>query len=102
VDDKLRIEIRNGTVPVEVSLIGSVDVAGEGHLIEMLSLLAGQEVVVNLSRAGFIDSSGVRALLVSHKASGAAGGSLALRAPSPEIARVLEITGMDMVIKIVG
>jgi anti-sigma B factor antagonist len=102
VDEKLRIEIRNGTDPVEVSLIGSIDVAGEGHLLDMLSLLAGQEVIVDLSRAGFIDSSGVRALLVGHKETEAAGGSLALRAPPPEIARVLELTAMDRVIRIIG
>lgn len=101
VDEKLRIEVRNGTVPVEVSLIGDIDLAGEGHLIDMLSLLAAQEVIVDLSRSGFIDSSGVRALVVGHKASEAAGGSLALRAPSPEIARVFEITGMGEFIKII-
>jgi anti-sigma B factor antagonist len=101
VDEQLQIEVRNGTEPVEVSLIGDVDVATEARVVEALSALAAQEVIVDLSQVGFLDSSGIRALVVGHRASEAAGGSLALRGPSSEAAQVLELTRINEVIRVV-
>ena len=100
-DQHLQIEIRNGTGPVVVSLTGDIDLATEGQVTGALTGLAGREVIVDLSRVGFIDSSGIRALVVGNKASEEAGGTLALRAPSANTARVLEVTGVSTYIKIV-
>ena len=101
VDEQLQIQVRNGTEPVEVSLIGDVDVAAETEVVEILSALAAQEVIVDLSQVGFLDSSGIRALVIVHRAAQAAGGSLALRRPSSEAAQVLELTRLNEVIRVV-
>jgi anti-sigma B factor antagonist len=100
-DEHLRIEIRNGTEPVEVTLIGEIDLATEGQVVEALSGVAGHEVIVDLSRVEYIDSSGLRALIMANKNSETAGGSLALRSPASAAARVLEMTGISKCIKIV-
>lgn len=100
-NEQLRIEVRNGIEPVEVSLIGDVDIATEQRVIEALAAVAAQAVIVDLSHVGFLDSSGIRALVIGHRASRAAGGSLALRAPSPEVSQVLELTRTNEVIRIV-
>ena len=100
-EKQLQIEVRNGTEPIEVSLVGDVDVATEPRVVEALAAVAAQEVIVDLSHVGFLDSSGIRALVVGHRASRAAGGSLALRPPSSEVAQVLELTRTNEVIRIV-
>ncbi len=100
VSKQLQIEVRNGTEPVEVSLVGDVDVASETLVVETLSALATQQVIVDLSQVGFLDSSGIRALVIGHRASKAAGGSLALRGPSYEAAQVLELTRLTEVIRV--
>ena len=66
-NEQLRIEIRNGIEPIEVSLIGDVDMATEQQVIEALSGIAAQAVIVDLSHVGFLDSSGIRALVVGHR-----------------------------------
>ena len=91
---QLEIVVRNGTEPVEVSLFGDMDLATEGQVVEALSWLAAKAVIVDLSRVDFIDSSGIRALVIGHRAAEEAGGSLALRAPSSLAARVLDMTGI--------
>ena len=100
-DKHLQIEVRSATEPVVVSLVGEVDMASETLVVEALSALAAREVIVDLSQVGFLDSSGIRALVMSHRASTAAGGSLALRGPSSEAAQVLELTRLNEVIRVV-
>jgi anti-sigma B factor antagonist len=95
----LQIEVRNGADVVEVSLIGDVDMATEEQVVDALSPFAGRAVIVDLSRVGFIDSSGMRALVLGKRASDAAGGSVALRAPSSEATRVLDISGVSAFIE---
>jgi anti-sigma B factor antagonist len=101
VDKQLQIEVRNRGEPVVVSLVGDVDMASETMVVEALSALAARAVIVDLSQVCFLDSSGIRALVIGHRASTAAGGSLALRGPSSEAAQVLELTGLDEVIRVV-
>jgi len=101
VDKPLQIEVREGTEPVEVSLIGDVDLDAEARVVEALSALAARDVIVDLSRVGFLDSSGVRAFVIGQRASNAAGGSLVLRAPSTEAAQVLELTRLNQAIRVV-
>ena len=82
---QLQIEVRNGTEPVEVLLVGDVDLATEEQVVDALSWVADHKVVVDLFRVDFIDSSGIRALVIGHRAAEEAGGSLALepRRPRP-------------------
>ena len=100
-DKQLQIEVRDAAEPVVVSLVGDVDMASETLVVEALAALAAREVIVDLSQVGFLDSSGIRALVIGHRASKAAGGSLALRGPSSEAAQVLELTRLNEVIRVV-
>jgi anti-sigma B factor antagonist len=52
-------------------------------------------VTIDLRDVGFIDSSGLRALVVAHKALQDQGGSLVVANPSASTARLLEVTGLD-------
>lgn len=58
------------------------------------------QVVVDLSRTSFIDSSGLGAFVKLSKAVAARGGHLRLTSPVPQVARVFEITGVHQVIDI--
>lgn len=85
---------------------GEIDMAGgpvlEAAILEREALatdpVAGScephaAVVIDLSGVSFIDSCGLRALLGAARRAGAQDRWVALRAASPEVARLLEITG---------
>lgn len=59
-------------------------------------LLAEQidEVVLDLSQTGFLDSSGLRAILTAQRRLAENNGRMTLRAPSEAVSRLLEITGL--------
>ena len=89
-------EQRNGARIVRVS--GEVDISTHERLGEQLvsEAGAGDFVVVDLSSCNFLDSSGIRALLLGQKAAESSGsGRFAIVASSPQVARVLELTGVD-------
>jgi anti-anti-sigma factor len=51
-------------------------------------------VVLDLAAVTFLDSSGIRALLVARQRALACGTQLVLRRPSPPVQRVLALTGL--------
>lgn len=80
-----------------VSLDGELDLATAPQLREQLVTLAekdGGDVVVDLTRLAFIDSTGLSVLVMALNRSRAAGGSIVLRNPSDSVMRILEITGL--------
>ena len=96
VEFEITTEQRNGARIVRVS--GEVDISTHERLGDHLvsEAKSGEYVVVDLSACNFIDSSGIRALLLGHKATETSdGGRFALVASSPQVARVLELTGVD-------
>jgi anti-sigma B factor antagonist len=52
------------------------------------------DLVLDLSQTGFLDSSGLRALLTQHRRLEAGNGRLELRDASEPVLRLLEITGL--------
>lgn len=58
------------------------------------------QVVVDLSRTSFIDSSGIGAFVKLSKTVAARGGHLRLTSPTPQVARVFEISGVHQVVDI--
>jgi len=58
-------------------------------------------VIVDLSQLEFIDSSGLHALLATHRRLQRSGGRLVIVRGSPQVQRVLEITGLDRLFEIV-
>jgi anti-sigma B factor antagonist len=92
-DDPIRTVIR-----VE----GELDLGTAPKLSDLLDgpAAAGKRVVLDLTECGFIDSSGLRALLSARSAADTAGGSLALVVADPNILRVFEVASLDQVLEI--
>jgi anti-anti-sigma factor len=83
-----------------VTLRGELDLSVINAFLEAIDkVLAapGERVIVVLDELTFIDSSGVRALLV---ASTRAQDRLVFSRPSPQVARVLSLSGLDDVLPI--
>lgn len=92
-DDPIRTVVR-----VE----GDLDLGTAPRLSDMIDgpAATGKRVVLDLTACGFIDSSGLRALLTARSAADTAGGSLALVVADPNILRVFEVASLDQVLEI--
>ncbi|MGE5746585.1 MAG: STAS domain-containing protein [Solirubrobacterales bacterium] len=103
-----QFEISSGPGPEDVYLVrvsGEVDMSHEEELRgELRTAVAADAkgVVVDLTECEFIDSSGVRALLLSREAQHSDQDSerLAVAAASDQILRILSVMGIDRVIPI--
>ena len=93
---------REGDVPV-VHVRGDLDIATAGQLRDCVLGLydAGERrLVIELSEASFADSSGLNAIVWSARRITEDHGTVTLRAPSPSVQRVLELSGLDKVIPV--
>ena len=103
-----QFEINSGPGPEDVFVVriaGEVDMSHEEELRgELRTAVAAESkgVVVDLTECEFIDSSGVRALLLSREAQNSDDGAehLAVAASSKQILRILSVMGIDRVIPI--
>ncbi|MEU0491288.1 STAS domain-containing protein [Nocardiopsis sp. NPDC006139] len=88
-----------------VSVEGEIDLATVPGLRARLAAAAREEgcecLVVDLAGVGFLDASGVGALVAARRAMNARGGRLVLARPRPVVSRVLGILGLDRVFEIV-
>lgn len=53
-----------------------------------------EHCIVDLAEVSFIDSSGLRVIVEAHSQRRERGGGMTLRAPSPSVERLLEISGV--------
>jgi anti-anti-sigma factor len=103
-----QFEIGSGPGPDGVCVVrvrGEVDMSHEEELRgELRSAIASDAngIVVDLTECEFIDSTGVRALLLSREAQHSEQGSarMAVAASSDQILRILSVMGIDHVIPI--
>ena len=80
-----------------VTVQGELDAYTAPGLEDHIGGLLGEhvsELVLDLAQTGFLDSSGLRALLTVHRRLEASDGRLELREPSEPVLRLLEITGL--------
>ncbi len=87
-----------------VHVTGEVDLETAGDLKSRLLALAGdgaQYITVDLANTDFIDSTGLHALVVALRMLREQGGDLVLQSPSRNAARVLELSGLSTVVKVV-
>ena len=106
--DNPQIENSSGPGPEDayvVRVTGEVDMSHEEQLRAELhrAVVADTKgIVVDLTECEFIDSSGIRALLLSRQEKNPGGGSetLAVAASSDQILRILGVMGLDQVIPI--
>ncbi|MFH8804554.1 STAS domain-containing protein [Streptomyces sp. NPDC017936] len=86
-----------------LTLTGALDHHTNSRLTSSLQALpqtATPTVWLELSGLSFIDSTGLTCLLQVSRAVGAAGGHLALIAPSPPVQQMLDITGIGQVLAV--
>jgi anti-sigma B factor antagonist len=103
-----QFEISSGPGPDDVYVVrvrGEVDMSHEEELrAELHSAVEADAkgVVVDLTECEFIDSSAIRALLLSREEKGSDGGteSFAVAASSEQILRILSVMGLDQVLPI--
>ena len=90
-----------GGPSVVLEPVGDLDIASAPALSEAVESAVGasaQTVTIDLRRVGFMDSSGIRALVTAYRRSRRAGFSLALLPGPPAVQRLLEATGLDDVL----
>jgi anti-sigma B factor antagonist len=82
-----------------VCLRGELDVAAAAKVAAALVQVAvlARQVIVDLEGLGFIDSSGLAALVRARKHAQQAGGDLLLAAPQRQVLRVLAVTRLTEV-----
>ena len=76
---------------------GELDAYSAPGLEDQIGRLVSEqvdEVVLDLSQTGFLDSSGLRAILTAQRRLTENNGQMKLRAPSEAVSRLLEITGL--------
>jgi anti-sigma B factor antagonist len=103
-----QFEISSGPGPDDVYVVrvrGEVDMSHEEELrAELHSAVEADAkgIVVDLTECEFIDSSAIRALLLSREEKGSDGGneSFAVAASSEQILRILSVMGLDQVLPI--
>ncbi|MGH9013513.1 MAG: STAS domain-containing protein [Acidimicrobiia bacterium] len=98
-------ETRAGTQDDEIVIVasGEIDLAAAVGLRAEISAAVGRSpdvVVVDLADAGFIDSSGIDALVRGYRSAERAGIELVVQSPSPFCRRALEITTLNEIVKI--
>lgn len=97
VPDDFRITVAaesNGVTVLTVS--GELDIATADTLQSRTrrTLAEGYDVVIDLAGVTFFDCSGLRALIVARHVAAQFGARLRLRAPSPAVERILQVTGV--------
>jgi anti-anti-sigma factor len=95
--DQLRITAERADEQDILHLDGELDPHTAPLLKQEVDRLAeggSLDIVLDLSRLAFIDSSGLRVVISAHREMADRGGQLALRSPSDTAQRLLEITGL--------
>jgi anti-sigma B factor antagonist len=93
-----RIELRPDRERVLVLLDGELDLAAVESVdreLEGLRSAGWRQVVFDLSAVSFMDLAGVRLLLGAFELADRAGSLFLLVAASPQVCRILELTGND-------
>lgn len=85
---------------VVIAVAGEIDMATEAQLREPIDAALEQqpaptEITIDLAEVTFLDSAGIRALLVSHQRATARDVLLRVRAPQQPVADVLQITRVN-------
>jgi anti-sigma B factor antagonist len=97
-DEQLRWAVSSGPDGVVVALEGEMDLANADALGRALTAVLEarpSKVTVDLAKLSFLDSSGVRCLVIALQEASAVGSKLVVRRPRGAALRVLEITGTD-------
>ena len=99
----LDLKIEAGPTTV-ITLTGDLDPATAPLLEEAVATLVADDsvsrVLLDLEGLSFLDSSGLRVFVTAREALGTRGAQLALRRPTENTKRLLDITGLGEVIEV--
>ncbi|MEU4040107.1 STAS domain-containing protein [Streptomyces collinus] len=89
--------------PVVLRLAGELDHHTGGRLGRAVEDLlrspdAGTGIVADLSRLHYCDSTGITTIITAYDRAQATGSSFCVAAPSPAIAQLLRMTGLDQIL----
>lgn len=93
----LSLRLESGAGERRITVLGELDVTNSAALERALrEALAGDgtRVVLDLSALGFIDSTGLRTLLLAERISATDSNRLVVRRPGGQVARMLALTGI--------
>jgi len=81
---------------------GYIDLSTRKQLQEVLNAAANGacNLVIDMSRLGFMDSTGLGVLIDIYRRLDGRGATVALAAPQPIVAKVLAISGLDRVLAV--
>lgn len=97
--ENLKLDVSEN--PAAVSADGQIDAHTAPSLEKALDGLAAEATVsLDLSQVTFIDSSGLRVIVRTHKRLAETGGQLVIAEPSEPVMRLLEITGLTSELEI--
>ena len=95
-----QIREMDGKVVVGLSGEADLDRAPEIRKLMLEAVARGKDVVVDLTRITYIDSSGIASLVEALQAAGKAGTGFSLAAVCPEAMRVFKLARLDIVFTI--
>jgi anti-sigma B factor antagonist len=98
-----QVDLKYEAGRVVVGVVGDIDMDTEADLrAAVTSALEHnplpEEIVVDLSGVGFLDSAGIRGILVGRRAAAERGIALRVENPQPSVRRVLQITQVDQML----
>jgi anti-sigma B factor antagonist len=76
---------------------GEIDLATAPQLGESIAQFSTGDVIVDLTAVEFMDSSGLKVLVVAHRRLARRGSRLVIRGASPMTMAMMKITGLDAV-----
>ncbi len=71
-----------------------------GELDRKIRTSGAQNIIFNMSKLKFMDSSGLGVIIGRYKTTSALGGKTKIAAPTPEIKRLIKISGLDKIISV--
>ena len=99
---ELSIEtLANGVT--KINLAGKLDIIGAQEIDLQFNVVCGskKKVIVDLDQVSFLASMGIRTIVIGAKTINSKGGRMALLKPTPDVEKVLIISGVDTVASIV-
>jgi anti-anti-sigma factor len=93
------VAVETGAHEVRLLVSGEVDLATSGVVLQAVQDAAANgatSVELDLSNVPFIDSSGIGAIVRSHRVLKASDGRLTIGLKSAAVARVLELSGVEV------
>jgi anti-sigma B factor antagonist len=102
--DRCWIAVSENDLDLVVRIGGELDLATRASIEPAVFAAVGasESVVLDLSELTFCDSGGIALFIRAHDQATAKGSRLALREPSAMLRRLIEITGLEVIIPVVG